>query len=291
MDLGTLELFCEVVRSRSFSEGARARGLSQSAASQAVAQLEKEVGVALLDRATRPVALTPAGRTFYERVLGLLQDYEQLTAEIRSAGRAISGTVRVAAIYSIGLHALGSQIQRFRAQYPQARVRLEYLRPNAVVDAVVSERADLGVLSFPVATRVLEVIPLRTERMVFVCPPAHRLARCRRVAPQDLAGEDVIGFDRDLAIRRAIDRALRRRGVTVNVSMEFDNIENIKDAVESGAGVAVLPEPTVRKETALRTLVARPLAIPDLVRPIGILHRRRHLPPAVTRFIALLKSE
>jgi len=291
MNLETLQLYCEVVRAQSFSRGARVLGVSQSAASQAVAQLEGQLGVVLIDRSKRPFALTHEGQRFFEGSRALLQQYEQLTTELRASRSQIVGSVRVAAIYSIGIHAMSRHIQQFMSAYPQAKVRLEYLRPNVVVDVVLAEEADLGLLSFPSSSRALAVIPLRTEKMLFVCPPTHRLSVRKGIEPQDLQGEDLVTFDRDLAIRRAIDRALRRRHVEMNVVMEFDNTENIKQALETGAGVAILPEPTVRREVERGSLVAVPLFIAELVRPIGIIHRRRrHLPPVVAKFIEQLRS-
>jgi DNA-binding transcriptional LysR family regulator len=291
MNLETLQLFCEVVRAQSFSRGARVLGVSQSAASQAVALLEGQLGVVLMDRSKRPFALTPEGRRFFEGVRAVLRQYDELTTEVRSNRAQIVGSVRVAAIYSIGIHAMSRHTQQFMTQYPQAKVRLEYLRPNAVVDAVLAEEADLGLLSFPSSSRALAVIPLRTEKMVFVCPPTHRLSVRKGLEPHDLQGEDLVTFDRDLAIRRALDRALRRRHIEVNVVMEFDNVQNIKQALETGAGVAILPEPTVRREVEGGSLVAVPLFMAELVRPIGIIHRRRrNLPPVVLKFIEELKS-
>jgi DNA-binding transcriptional LysR family regulator len=127
--------------------------------------------------------------------------------------------------------------------------------------------------------------------MVFVCPPNHPLASRKSIEAEDLATEDLVTFDRDLPIRRSIDRALRRRRVDVNVTMEFDNIENIKLALVSEAGVAILPEPAVSRDVQRGSLQSRPLAMPDLVRPIGIIHRRRkQLTPVVLKFIEELKE-
>lgn len=292
MNLDALELFCSVVRTRSFSRGARALSVTQSAASQAVAQLEHRLGVSLLDRSKRPLVLTGEGRRFYEGVVVLLADYTKLVEGITAKGKEVAGQVRVAAIYSIGIHAMSRHVQRFMADYPRAKVRMEYLRPTMVVDSVLDDQVDLGIVSFPSHRRALSVIPLRTEQMVMVCPPGHRLASYKKVHLTDLAGEDLIAFDQDLAIRRAIDRALKRHQVEVNVVMEFDNIENIKLGLVSGAGVAILPAPTVQREVDLHTLVARPLDAPDLERPIGIIHRRRkQLTPVALKFIQELKSD
>ena len=95
----------------------------------------------------------------------------------------ISGLVRVAAIYSVGLHDMSRCMQDFMRRYPKAKVRLEYLRPNKVYDAVLNAEVDLGIMSYPIASPEINVIPLRSERMVLVCSPQHRLARRRRSPP------------------------------------------------------------------------------------------------------------
>jgi DNA-binding transcriptional LysR family regulator len=109
--------------------------------------------------------------------------------------------------------------------------------------------------------------------------------------PQDLAGEAFVAFDRELTIRKAIDRALRQYNVRPNIVMEFDNIETIKQAIMIAAGVSLLPRHTVEKEAGIRTLAVVPFGIPDLVRPVGIIHRRQKQPtPTVSRFIELLQQ-
>jgi len=291
MTLETLRLYCDVVRLRSFSRAAAAGQVSQSAASQAIQQLEAELEVQLIDRTKRPFAVTPEGRAYLEACRALLQTHEKALADLAALRGQVSGTVRVAAIYSVGLHDMSRHVQRFTALHPHAKVRLDYLHPQKVVEAVVEDEADLGVLSYPEAKRGLAVIPLWSEPMVFVCPPGHRLARRRAVAAADLNGEPFVAFDRDLRIRKAIDRALKQEGVAVHPAMEFDNIETIKQAIAIGAGVSLLPKPTVGREMANRTLVAVPLALPNLVRPVGIIHRRnRRFTPPVARFIDLLRA-
>jgi len=291
VNLETLKLYCDVVRLRSFSRGAAANAVSQSAASQAIQQLEGELDAALLDRSRRPLVPTEQGQVFYEACRTLLEGFDKARADLAEAWERVEGTVRVAAIYSVGLHDMSRHMQPFMSAYPQARVLLECLHPHKVVAAVLNDEADLGVLSYPTATRALTVLPLRMEPMALVAHPAHRLARRRSLAPADLEGEKFIAFDRDLAIRRAIDRALRHHGVKVDVVMEFDNVETIKQAIGINAGVSILPRPTVLKESGMRTLAVTSLGLPGLVRPIGIIHRRgRRLTPAVARFIEQLQK-
>jgi DNA-binding transcriptional LysR family regulator len=291
MQLESLRLYCDVIRLRSFSRAADESFVSQSAASQAIQQLEQHLGVTLIDRTKRPFVVTPEGDAFYGACRTLLDGWEKAKAEMGAVKARVDGTVRVAAIYSVGLHDVSRNVQRFMSLYPEARVQLECLHPHKVVEAVMQGEADVGIMSYPPADRALAIVPLRSEPMAFVCHPNHRLARRRVVVPADLVGETFVAFDAGLTIRKAIDRALRQHNVKVNTVMEFDNIETIKQAIIIAAGVSILPRHTVQNEASIRTLAVVPLGITDLVRPVGLIHRRQKLlTPTVSRFIQLLKD-
>jgi len=291
MHLETLRLYCDVVRLRSFSKGAEQNFVSQSAASQAVQQLESQVGATLIDRTKRPFAVTPQGQAIYEACRSMLEAWEAAKVEVAAVKARLDGTVRVAAIYSVGLHDVSRPMQQFAALYPEARMQLECLHPHKVVEAVMNDDADLGIMSYPPSGRALTVVPLRVEPMAVVCHPNHRFARRRLVMPADLNGERFIAFDRALPIRKAIDRALRQHDARPQIVMEFDNIETIKQAIIIAAGVSILPRHTVQKEAGIRTLSAATFGVPDLARPVGIIYRRQKpLTPTAARFVELLKD-
>ncbi len=292
MHLKSLKVFCDVVGWRSFSRAADENGISQSGASQVVNQLERRLGVKLIDRSKRPFVLTPEGETFYEGCRKLVQRYDALEDQVRTLHEEVAGRVRVVSIYSVGLHHMSRYLQQFLTQYPKANVRLEYQHPHRVYDAVEKDHADLGLVSYPRASRTIEAIGWREEPMVLVCAPGNPLGNYKSIAFKDLSGQRMIGFDSDLTIRREIDRILQLHDVEVRVAMEFDNIETIKRAVEIDAGVALLPEPTVLREVEAGSLVKVPLDSDELVRPLGIIHRRgKELGSTTRRFIELLRNE
>lgn len=291
MNLETLRLYCDVVRAHSFSLGAAANRVSQSAASQAVRQLEEDLGVRLIDRTKRPFGVTREGSIFYEASQDIVERLEKARAEMDSERTRVEGVVRVAVIYSVGLEDMGWYTERFTALHSRARIRLAYLHPDEVVDAVLSDRADLGILSFPTPHRSLITIPWRSESMVLVCPPDHPLARSGKVAATDLAGYPFVAFDKSLAIRRAIDRALRKKGAKVEFAMHFDNIETIKQAIATQSCVSILPQPSVRREVEEGVLSAIPIDLDGLVRPVGIIHRRhRDLSPTTRSLLEFLQK-
>jgi DNA-binding transcriptional LysR family regulator len=289
--LECLQIFCDVARHRSFSQAALAHRRTQSAVSQIVLQLEKHLGVQLIDRSTRPLQLTAAGKRYYEGCNSLVEHYRELESSIRNAQNELDATVQVAAIYSVGLGDMGQYVELFHAEQPNARVHVEYLHPDRVYEKVRDGAADFGLVSYPRKTRDLNTLPWREEEMVLACAPDHPLATYKSVPPAQLNGVKYVGFDRVLPIRRRVDRFLREQGVVVEVVMEFDNIESIKKAIEIKAGVALLPEPTLRREVKAGTLASRPLAGARLYRPLGIIMNRHHkLTTTVLRFVDLLRQ-
>ncbi len=151
------------------------------------------------------------------------------------------------------------------------------------------DEADVGLVSFPRDGGEIECIPWLDQVLGVVVAPQHRLAAKTEVALEELDGEDFVAFTQDLRIRKEIDRTLRKQKVAVNAVHQFDNIENIKRAVEIGAGVSILPLPTARREIDAGMLKALQLTGMKWHRPLGIVKRRhKHLSTAAARFVELL---
>jgi len=250
-------------------------GISQSAVSQYLHDLEQRMGIELLDRGTRPLTVTEAGKLYLEMCRDTLNRRDEFQVALDLLKGQVEGTVRVASIYSVGLSELSRLEKEFLRRYPQARIEVQYLRPEKVYEAVVTDRADIGLLSYPEATKEVTVLPWRQEQMAIAASPYHPLARDSEVSPQDLDGVDFIGFDEDLPIRKDIDRFLREHHVHVNVTLHFDNIQMIKEAVAHGSGVSIMPARVMEEEVAQGRLVPIRIAGFELFRPVGIVHRRK----------------
>ena len=250
-------------------------GVSQSAASQHVQDLEKTFGSGLLDRSTRPLVVTPAGQLYADFCRDVLRRKEEFEVALERMKQEVEGTVRVAAIYSVGLSEMVQLEQEFGRRQPDAKIEVEYLRPEKVYSAVLADEADLGLVSYPEPSREITVIPWRQEEMVIAASPDHPLARLGRVSPLDLEGVEFIGFDEDLPIRREVDRFLREQGINVTIALHFDNVQMIKEAVAHKVGVSIMPARIMSEDIAQGRLVAVPIAASELFRPLGIIHRKK----------------
>jgi DNA-binding transcriptional LysR family regulator len=290
VDFAQLQLYRDIVQSRSISRGASLNGVTQSAASQALQELERQLGVRLLDRSRRPLEVLAAGRLFYDFARDVLRRQQEFLAAFEEIKGTRGGMVRVAAIYSVGLSEMSRIEQEFYRRLPAAQLEVNYLRPEKVYQAVAEERVDIGLVSYPEPTREIAALPWREEPMVVACAPTHRFAGREKVHPNDLEGIDFIGFDEDLPISRDIERFLRDRGVRVHIGSRFDNIQSMKEALRLSGSVSILPQPMLKVEVEEKRLCAIPLD-ERLVRPLGIIHRRRRsFPTAAQVFLDLSRD-
>ena len=292
MTLDQLKLFRDIAHSRSVSRAARAHGVSQSAASQHVQEVERLLETPLLDRSTRPLGLTEAGRLYYEFCRDVLRREQEFQAALNQLKGHVEGAVRVAAIYSVGILDMSRLEQELSRRMPEAELVVEYLRPEKVYQAVLTDQADLGILSYPASSKEVVAIPWREEKMMVAVAPTHPLASRRILSIADLAGQDFVGFDDDLRVGKEVLRYLRRSRAQVNVVMHFDNIQTMKEAVALGTALSILPVRVLGSDIEQGRLVAIPIRGCTLTRPLGIIHlRRKAFNRAMQVFLDLLREE
>jgi DNA-binding transcriptional LysR family regulator len=290
VQIESFKVFCDLAETESFTKAALINNITQSAVSQQITSLERQLKTLLIERSKKKFRLTREGELLYEHGKQIILTYEGLVHRLQELRDVISGTIRIAAIYSIGLHDLQPYVKRFLKAHPSVKVHVEYQRANQVYDDVLGNVVDIGLVAYPLKESKLETIALKPEKLVLICAPGHAFTKSKGLKVSQLEGQKFIGFEPDIPTRKAIDRELKEHGVAVKHVMEFDNIETVKRAVEIGAGVSIVPAGTVAQEVSKNTLVAMPFADVELNRPIGLIHKKsKVLSPAMKQFIAALQ--
>jgi LysR family transcriptional regulator, transcriptional activator of the cysJI operon len=291
MQIESLKVFCDLAESESFTKAAQINNVTQSAVSQQISALERNFKSLLIERSKKKFRLTREGQALYEYSKQIIQTYESLHSKLQELKDIISGTIRVATIYSIGLHDLPPYIKRFMKNYPTVNIHVEYRRANQVYDDVLSNVVDLGLIAYPVKDSKLEIIPLRKEPLVLICHPQHPFAKQKTVKLKALAQQKIIGFEPDIPTRKALDKILKEHGVEIRHVMEFDNVETVKRAVEIDAGISIVPLGTIGQEISKQTLTAVPIEDGDFYRPLAAIYKKQKvLSPAMKQFLGILKE-
>lgn len=291
MQIESLKVYCDLAETESFTKAAQINHVTQSAVSQQISSLERQFKSLLIERSKKKFRLTREGQVLYDFSKQIIQSYDSLQNKLQEIKDIISGTIRVATIYSIGLHDLPSYIKKFLKNYPTVKVHVEYRRANQVYDDVLSNVVDLGLVAYPTRDAKLETVPLRKDPLVLICHPQHPFAKSRSVKLKALAGQKFIGFEPDIPTRKALDKILKENSVEVHHVMEFDNIETVKRAVEIDAGISIVPRGTILQEVTKQTLAQVELEGGDFFRPLAAIYKKHKvLSPAVKQFLSILKE-
>src|SRR5881227_764886 len=177
MQIESMKVFCDLAETESFTRAAQINHVTQSAVSQQISSLERQFKSLLIERSKKKFRLTREGQVLYEYSKQIIQVYDALHSRLQEIKDIISGTIRVATIYSIGLHDLPPYMKKFLKTYPTVHVHVEYRRANQVYDDVLGNVVDVGLVAYPSKDNKLEVLPLRKDPLILICHPQNRLGK------------------------------------------------------------------------------------------------------------------
>ncbi len=270
----SLKVFCDLIENQSFSKTALLNDVSQSAVSQQLKSIERRQGRLLVQREKRRLSLTVEGEIFYAYAREIVRRYDEMQHRIQSLSGEVSGTVRLSAIYGVGMMELGPFLKNYIKSHPRVNLRLSYAQAKNIYDDVASGQVDLGVVAFPRPQRNVDAVPFAEDPMVVICSVSNPLSMLPTVSPGQMGKHPLILFTREAPTRTAIDRYFRKHGVTLRPVMELDHIATLIHAVEVDIGISLVPSSAMKQGRFKDTLKALPLRGKPLVRPLGVLKRK-----------------
>lgn len=283
--------FERVAELGSFTRAAQALHLVQPALSQQVAALEREVGLPLFHREARGVRLTEAGERLLPYARRVLSELERAQQALGALRELRTGRVALGLPPSATLSLLPAILEAFRRRYPALEVQIVEEMTDVLVEQLLDGRLDLAVVSFPIDDHRLVTRPLFRERLVLVVPPNHRLAQAERVDLAELATEPWILPYRRHGTRALVEAACQQSGFSLCVAVELSGLGPIKQLVQRGVGISILPPAVVENELKLGLLKIVEIDRPPLVRTAGLARRRgEHPTPAAAAMEATIQA-
>jgi DNA-binding transcriptional LysR family regulator len=283
MDFRHLEIVRAVAESGSFTAAAKRLHVSQSAVSRQVLLLEEELGEPLFLRLGRKVKLTTAGQTLLDLSRRVLTDVRTTTESIRDQQQAPAGVLHLGGGMTVCLHVFPALLKEFRKRQPRIDVKLTTGATAHLIERLRSGSLDIGLLTLPVQGADLVQVPVMREELLLVMPPAHKLARMRRVSPLDLASQSWVLFEQGSSSRRVIDSMFEAHGIGPRIVMETENVEILKALTSIGMGLTILPYQALTREARAGSLRVKRIEGVTLVRETGWVYIRGTRVPRVVQ--------
>src|SRR5947208_5474577 len=273
MDFDQLETFIEVSRLSSFSRAAEKRFRTQPAISSQIRSMEEEVGAKLLDRSGGKVSLTASGKLFLKFAEETLDARKAATVAIAETERVPRGEIVVGANEGTCLHILPEVFAHFKKQYPDVSVSIRRADYGKILESVIDNSVDFGVVSLPVADNRLKIVLIHRDELVIIAPPGHPLAENKSARVADVANFSLVmpklGHTRD-----ALEELFNDRRVKPRYAMELDSSELLKRFVAAKVGVGFIARSHAQEDVQAKVLTAIEIADAQIRRDLALVYRK-----------------
>jgi LysR family transcriptional regulator, low CO2-responsive transcriptional regulator len=273
MDFDQLETFLEVARHASFSRAAEKRFRTQPAISSQIRALEEEVGARLFDRSGGKVALTAAGKVFQQYAEQTLEARKGMMVTLAELERVPRGEIVVGANEGTCLHILPEVFAEFKKLYPNVAVQISRLERAKILESIVDNSVDFGVVSTPVTDKRLTVVNIHRDELVIIAPPGHPLSQKKQAGISDVAAFPLllpkVGRTRD-----TLENLFHEHRLKPKVSMELDSSELLKRFVAANVGVGFIARSNVLEDVKAGMLAAVTLADASIRRDLALVFRK-----------------
>jgi len=282
MELRHLEYFKAVCEELHFTRAAEKLGISQPSLSQQIRLLEYEVGMPLFDRIGKKTALTEAGKLLYRHTLTIFHELAQAQAALRDLRGLERGKLTIGALATVVDHLLPAAVIPFHRQYPAIEMGVLGLPQDEIVQQLLANQLDFGILYLPLAEPEVTAIPLYEEELVLAVPAGHELAQADSCTAASLAAFPLLLPPARDALRQYLEASLRDHGCTLRPLMELSKPESLVELVRQGVGLTILPLPYLEALADPRIRLI-PLQAPALRQQVGIAYRTDKYMCAATR--------
>jgi DNA-binding transcriptional LysR family regulator len=288
MDLDQLHTFLEIVRLKSFSKAAQTCYRTQPAISAQVRQLEQELNTTLFERLGTRIALTTAGKIFAEYAEQILQLRRTAQETINELDRVPRGEIIIAANEATCIYVLPAVFSDFKRLFPNVQLHVDRSYGVKVVAAVLDNLADFGVTQLPASDKKLQVVRIHSDEIRVLLPAKHPLASRPALSCQDLLTEPLL-LPKSGTTRARLNQWLEPVEDHLNISMELDSTEMIKQFVMAGLGLSFLAASHCRDEIKNGKLAAVSIAPEPMIRQLGLIYRKdKSLSKAALGFIQVI---
>jgi DNA-binding transcriptional LysR family regulator len=273
MDFDQLETFIEVARLSSFSRAAEKRFRTQPAISSQIRSLEEEVGAKLLDRSGGKVSVTASGKLFLKFAEETLDARKAVVTAIAETERVPRGEIVVGANEGTCLHILPEVFAHFKKQYPDVSVSIKRADYAKVLESVIDNSVDFGVVSMPITDPRLTAVLIHRDELVLIATPKHPLAKLKSVSAADIAQYPLVmpkvGHTRD-----ALDELFHQRKLKPRYAMELDSSELLKRFVAADVGIGFISRSNVQEDVKANVLATIALADAPIRRDLALVFRK-----------------
>lgn len=292
MDLHYLKLFHAAATEKNFTEAAKSLYMSQPALSMQVKRFERALGMRLFDKVGNRNVLNAQGQLLYSYTQKIFTIIEEANTALLESSEVIAGNLTIGGSNTVGIYILPKMIGIFKKLYPRVSVNLHVADTSEITRMALDNRFDFAINGGSVDYGpTIYCEKLREERLVLSAAPESALALKHAIKAEDLKSVTFISHEKQSQLYRLTERIIHEAKLPTEISMTFNNIDAIKQAVEADLGVSLIPFSAVRNELNLGLIREIFLGDASWSYPQSLIYNKhRHQSPASLKMMEIVRQ-
>ncbi len=251
MTLNQIRAFIAVAQDGGFTAAARALGMSHSTLNSQIQMMEREYGAELFHRRGRRVELSALGLEMLPLARQMIALEGEMSSLLDDSGRLRRGSLKIGAV---GPFHVTEMIEAYHAAYPRIKISVTLGNSEVVLDALDKYVSDVGVVASRSPDERYHMQLYARYPVIAFVHVGHPFARRESIALKELSGQPLLMREPGSTTRKALEDALMKQGVTVQVAMEIGSREALREAVARGLGIGTVSESEYVPDPRLRPL-------------------------------------
>lgn len=272
MTLQQLQYIVAVADTGQFSKAARRCHVTQPTLTMMVRKLEEELGITIFERRMQPARATTEGEGLIAQARVVLREAGQLKDLVNELRSGTAGTHRIGIIPTLAPYLLPLFLTRFAKDHPNARLSIDEIKTSRILEGLRQGAIDMGILAGPIEEEEIETITLFKEPFLIYLPHRHPLLKKKQIARSDLRKAPLWVLSEGHCLRDQVLKVCQQPSAAGhdNIVYSTGSIETLKRMVNSGSGLTLVPELSVRADEKN----VRRFASPEPVREVVLAVRK-----------------
>ena len=291
LTLRQLKVFESVARHLSYTKAAKELHLSQPAVSMQVKQLEDNAGLPLLEQIGKKIYLTEAGREMYHYARTMARELQEVSEVMEQLRGVETGRLEVSVATTANAFAT-RMLSEFNREHERSTVSLDVTNRERLLKQLEDNVKDIAIMGRPPTDADLVIEPFADNPLVVIAAPDHPLAKEQPIPLHRLQDQTFVVREQGSGTRTAMQRFFEEHHLTVTSSMEMNENEAIKQAVQAGMGLGIVSIHTIELELETNRLVILDVEDFPIMRHWYLVHRKeKRLSPITQAFKDFVLNE
>ncbi|WP_142413628.1 selenium metabolism-associated LysR family transcriptional regulator [Hathewaya massiliensis] len=292
MDFKQIEAFISVAKLKSFSKAANTIFLSQPTISSHISSLERELNIQLFDRTSKEVNLTPAGESFLDYAVDIINTRNHAIVALSDFNSNISGKLNLSASTTPCNSIVPILTKKFGSLYPEVTFNINEQNSGKIIKDIINLESELGIVGTSINHDKIKSYKLLEDELVVISHPSLNLPRELEI--KDLLKYKFIFREKNSATRKTFEDLVSEQFDTnkLNVLCEVNNLDTLVQFVKTGMGISIVSSKIYENSSSDNKLTESKIKDLNLKRNIYlIMNSKRTLTPTARAFFYMCKED